>query len=251
MPKPRIAIFDLTDCEGCECTLLTLGDAIEKVAQSVEFVNFRVGTSAKKAEHFDVAFIEGYVMNDEEADYMRQIRENSSLVVALGSCAVTGGVPGIVPDEKREAWFKEMYGNKQPRICAYVKPLDQVIKVDVYMDGCPVPKDQFALALAALLAGRAPNPAGMSVCSECKAKGNHCVLLDRKPCLGGVTRSGCNATCPSHSKPCVGCFRLLSGANLEALIKIFRDQIGMTDQEIYQKFQMYSYCQPEFKATFY
>ena len=250
MEKPTVAIFDLTDCEGCESMLLTLGDEIEAIAASVEFVNFRLGTSAIAKKRYNVTFIEGYVMNDDEADLMRQIRENTDIMVALGSGAVTGGVPAMVPDEYRQKWFQEVYGDGQPRICDYCKALDEVIPIDVYLDGCPIPVESLRLAITAILHGRVPNYKGSTVCQECKAKGNKCVLLEGKPCLGGVTRAGCGAMCPSNGKPCVGCFRPVEGANMKALAKMFKEKLGMSDVEIWKKFQMYNVRTDQFKEIF-
>lgn len=248
--KPNVAIFDLTDCEGCESTMLALGDQIETLARELDFVNFRLGSSAITSDHYDVAFIEGYCMNDEEAEFIEYVREHSGILVALGSCAVTGGIPAMVPDEYRGKWFNELYGDKQPRVCDYVKPIDQVVPVDVYLDGCPVPPDQLELALAAIMAGRIPDYQGSTVCQECKAKGNQCLLLKGMPCMGGITRSGCQAMCPSHGKACIGCFRPVEGANFDALIAIFRDKLGMSEAEIWKRFQLYNYHMPEFKQAF-
>src|SRR5512143_4131166 len=89
--RPRIAVFDFTGCEGCELQLFNGGTTATDFLRAIEVVSFRPATSAR-GQDYDIAFIEGAVSRADEVERLRAIRDRARLVVALGSCAVFGGV---------------------------------------------------------------------------------------------------------------------------------------------------------------
>jgi coenzyme F420-reducing hydrogenase gamma subunit len=74
--------------------------------------------------------------------------------------------------------------------------------------------------LSAFLHGRRPSIASTSVCTECKRRGNVCVMVAHgTPCLGPVTHAGCGALCPTYDRGCYGCFGPMETPNTVSLTK--------------------------------
>jgi coenzyme F420-reducing hydrogenase gamma subunit len=105
--KTKIAIFDLTGCEGCEFHLLSLDELLLDFFQDFEIVNWRLLSEKERAD-FDIAFIEGAVTTKTQAKLLKKIRETSKIVVALGTCAISGNIFKI-PPEKRKELAKKIY----------------------------------------------------------------------------------------------------------------------------------------------
>ncbi|MCX8174097.1 MAG: hypothetical protein N3F63_05795 [Thermoplasmata archaeon] len=247
MVKPKVAIFDLTDCEGCEVEIVN-SRFIDRILESFEFVHFRLGQKTNKWENFDVAFIEGSVITSHEVDLVKKIRENSKLVVALGSCACFGGIAALnnftdVNEGKRYVYGKE--GEKIEVI--EVKPLGDIIKVDVMIRGCPIVRDDFDRVVSDLLAGKVPKEHTRPVCMDCKSKGNPCLMLKGTPCAGPVTYGGCGAPCPSSSMPCDGCRGPLEVPEMSAELELLKKMASPDD--IVRLFRKYTSAAPAFKSA--
>jgi sulfhydrogenase subunit delta len=94
------------------------------------------------------------------------------------------------------------------------------VPVDFELPGCPVDKHQLLEVVNAFLNRRKPVAPGHSVCTECKRRGNVCLLVAHgTPCLGPATRAGCGAICPSFDRGCYGCFGPSESANPAPLTK--------------------------------
>ena len=224
--KLKIAIFDLTDCEGCELEFINLREKLTSIAEQTEIANWRLGSTNNDPGPFDVAFVEGSPITDVDIEMLKQVRAVSRIVVSLGSCADLGGVQSALGQKGWEKGLKLVYGEKYKTKNRYPKPISYYIDVDVHLPGCPVNQDELAEFLGALLVGRMPTEARFPVCLECKANENECLLLAGQPCLGPVTKGGCNAACPSKGMSCRGCFGTLSGGNLPAIKKQFIEKFG-------------------------
>ena len=106
------------------------------------------------------------------------------------------------------------------------------MEVDLELRGCPIDGRQLLELIGALLAGRRPNLSGQSVCAECKAAGNVCVLVAHgTPCLGPVTHAGCGALCPGYHRGCYGCFGPMESAAPDALAPALHGA-GMDDADV-------------------
>ena len=110
--KPKIAIFDLTDCEGCELEFLNFKEKLLDLSDKFEIANWRLVSDNEEWKNIDVAFVEGTPIKKEEVDLLKEIREKSKMVVALGTCAATGGIPALLSPHIREKAFKEIYPGK-------------------------------------------------------------------------------------------------------------------------------------------
>ena len=104
--------------------------------------------------------------------------------------------------------------------------------MDLNITGCPIEKDQFLGAIAALLNGDAPLFPQYAVCTECRMRENNCLLIERgEVCCGPLTVAGCNARCPQLRVPCVGCRGPAGDANTSSALEMFA-QKGFDRQRI-------------------
>jgi len=136
MKKTKIAIFDLTGCEGCEFHLLNLNELLMEFFQDFEITNWRLMKEKKKAD-FDVAFIEGAVTKKEHIKLLKEIRETSKVVVSLGMCAVSGNFFAHLTKEQRKKYASKIYGKNYNLKAKFLEPVKNFIKVDKEIPGCP------------------------------------------------------------------------------------------------------------------
>jgi len=134
--KTKIAIFDLTGCEGCQFHLLSLDELLLDFFQDFEITNWRL-LSEKKPADFDIAFIEGAVTTKEQINLLKQIRETSKIVVALGACAISGNIFALLPKEKRREFAAKIYGKNYRLKAEFLEPVEKFIRVDEKIHGCP------------------------------------------------------------------------------------------------------------------
>lgn len=221
--NPRVAIYDLTDCEGCEVKIVSLREKLLVLEKRIDIVDWRLGQERKEDGPFDVTLIEGAPITQEEIDLIKSLREKSKFLIGLGSCATLGGIPAIMEKSEREKWCKKIYGEKYKPRGIDALPLSAYIHVDFLIHGCPIEESELVRTVEELLSGKKPSYRGYSVCFECKQAGNPCRLIDEKPCLGPITQGGCGAVCVNGGSPCYGCFGLREDANIDALLKILNN----------------------------
>ncbi|MBN1258044.1 MAG: oxidoreductase, partial [Planctomycetes bacterium] len=179
MPKPKVAFYWCASCGGCEEAVVDLNEEILTVTEAVEIVFWPVALDFKKKDveamadnSIAISFINGAVRTDEQLEMVEMLRRKSGLVVAFGSCAHLGGIPGLANFHDRDAIFKNSYieaasvvnpenvlprmkveqDGKEltlPKFWDTVKALDQVTEVDYYLPGCPPAPDLIANAVSA------------------------------------------------------------------------------------------------------
>ena len=203
--KPTVGIYSFTGCEGCSLMILECEDQLLDVLELVEIVNFREGMD-KIADQVDVAFVDGAVSTSHDIQELLEVRKNAKIVVALGACAWPGGLNGMKNFQDQEDVRRYVYGDKWAAYDAIpARPIDRVVKVDYYIRGCPIDRDEFLEVTQAILMGRAPNIPNHPVCVECKLSDNPCRFDFGEVCLGPLARAGCKAICPSFGTKCEGC----------------------------------------------
>lgn len=218
--KINIGIFDFTDCEGCQVKLISLREKLLKLEEKVDIKAWRLGQEKFESGPYDIAIVEGTPIMPDEVELLKEIRNNTKILIAFGSCAALGGIPAILSENERKYWYEKIYGkNYKPRGIE-AQPLSFYVPVDIVINGCPVDEKEILKIFEALLAGKKPYPFDYPVCFDCKKAKNECRILKGLPCLGPITKNGCGAICVSGGSPCYGCFGLRDGANIEALIKI-------------------------------
>lgn len=231
--KLKVAIFDFTDCEGCQVELVGLRERLAEIADQVDLVRWRLGQERAEAGPYDIALIEGSPITKEEQELLQWIRGQAKFLIALGTCATLGGIPGIMDKEKRAYWYKKIYGPKYKPRGIDALPLSAFVKVDFLLHGCPVNGDEVVRVVEELLAGKTPKYRGYSVCFECKQAGNPCRIIEGKPCLGPITQGGCNAICVTGGSPCWGCFGLREEANIDGLLEVLFETSDSDEIEKY------------------
>ena len=224
--KVKIAIFDLTDCEGCELQFIAFREKLLTLANYVEVVNWRLAKAKNDKGPFDVAFIEGTPLTEDDIEVVKEIAKVSRATVALGDCASLAGIPGIINPKEREKLAKKVYGRNWELKIKAAFPLSHYIKIDYHIRGCPITQQELEAVISSLIWGKMVVPNGYPVCFECKVKDNHCLFLDKKPCLGPVTKAGCKALCPSNGHRCYGCFGPAKGANIPAIKAKLTEIVG-------------------------
>ena len=248
MPKPKVAFFEFTSCEGCQLTVLDSLQDHPELLDAVEIVQFREAMS-ERGEDYQIAFIEGSCSRPGDETKLREIRERATFVVALGACAHLGGVNAIRNRFPLEDVRQYVYGDKSEWYDTYpARPISAVIPVDATLPGCPIDRDEFIMAVTHLLQGRLPYIPDNPVCIECKLKGNVCVFLRGMTCLGPITLGGCDAICPSYGQGCDGCRGLISAPNIPALKAVLAEH-GMDEGQIEAMMTMFlSYQQMEVES---
>lgn len=231
--KIKMAIFDLTDCEGCELQFLALREKLADKGHDFEISNWRLGTSVATQGPFDVTFIEGSPISDADIEIIKQARKVSEEIITLGICADLGGVQAALPESARAKNLAEVYGKKYKSKSKAPKPVSYYIDVDVHLPGCPVSTVELERLLSCLFAGKKFIPAYFPVCLECKEKNNPCIFLDEGFCMGPVTKGGCGAPCPSRGLRCYGCFGPNGDANLTAMKNVTKGKVGEKELDNY------------------
>lgn len=234
--KIKIAIFDLTDCEGCELQFLALREKLADAGNHFEIETWRLGTSVNNPGPYDVSFIEGSPITESDIEVVKQARNVSGKIVTLGTCAYLGGVQSSLPENMRDKYLKEIYGGKYKSKTKAPKPVSYYVDVDIHLPGCPINPVELEKLLTALFAGKKYIPAYAPVCLDCKIKRNDCLFLSDGYCLGPVTKGGCGAPCPAVGLRCMGCFGPIKDANLKALKKAAPH---LSDKEIGQSLSLF------------
>lgn len=184
--KPKVAIYWLGGCGGCDEAIVDLDEALLTVADAVEIVlwpvamDFKYDTIREMNDgEITLSIIHGNVRNSEHREMAELLRRKSQMVVAFGACACFGGTAGLANFRTRDDIFAWIYRDAPtvvnphlhqpqtasvvegheltlPEIFEHVHTLNQVIEVDYYLPGCPPPPDLIANALFAVLEGKLP-----------------------------------------------------------------------------------------------
>ena len=251
MEKAKIKLNTewLSDCGGCHVAVVDLHEKILDVLGAVAIQHCPVLTDVKEYPQADLGLISGAIRSAHDRECAEKMRQSCTHVVAFGTCAVYGGIPGAGVVHTREEIFDTVYvtnhttrTHKPPlksvtELEKLVTPLDEVIDVDLYLPGCP-PHPAFILdALFTLIEGRPARAKKESVCAHCqrrmvktevdRIKANHegvperdtCFLSQGYVCLGSVTLDRCTAPCPNNGVMCTGC----AGPTMRVLTEPNRD----------------------------
>ena len=238
-PKPKVAFFDFTDCEGCQLQFANMGPALLEITQFVDIVNFREIMS-ETGQDYKIAFIEGSITTDNDVKRIKQIREKAKVIIALGACATIGGVNGIKNRVPLDVAKHRVYGGKGDTINTIATmPVHQVVKVDYFIHGCPVYIPEVLNVIKCVLTGKPYVVPNYAVCMECKMNENICLYEKDQECLGTVTRAGCNSWCVNNGNRCYGCRGLVDNPAVDGQKDILL-KYGLKLEDILQHFTLYN-----------
>lgn len=236
--RPKVAFFDFTSCEGCQLTVIDSLQTHPELLDTVEIVAFREAMS-ERSDDYQIAFVEGSCSRPSDESRLHKIREQASIVVALGACAHLGGINAIRNRQDLQDVRTYVYKDKADWYETYEpRAISEVIKVDVVIPGCPITGEEFISTVTGLLQGRLPEPPDYPLCIECKLHENVCVFLRGQTCLGPITRAGCGAICPEYGTGCEGCRGLISNPTMGALRDVLAEQ-GLSPAEIEAKMTIF------------
>lgn len=151
--KIQVAMIGLCGCWGCNLSFLDMDENLLKLLEKVN-INRSSFTDIKEIlVHSAIGFIEGGIANEENIETLEHFRENCDILIAVGACAVWGGVPAMRNVETLEDCLREAYIDSPtrpiqqaptipyhaeiPRITKKVYPLHEVVKIDYFIPGCP------------------------------------------------------------------------------------------------------------------
>ena len=263
--KPKLGMYWASSCGGCDIATLNIHEKILDVDANFEIAFWPCAMDAKVKDvealpdgSIDVMLFNGAIRTSENEEMAHLLRRKAKILVAFGSCASEGCIPGLANLSTPEMIFQASYASPTTENAEKVQPqpawhapegelhipvfeplvrtLDQVVRVDYYMPGCPPESHQIAqvidVVIRALHGEAALPPAGATlgagrttVCDECPRSRNvktikkfvriqemaHldpglCLLEQGVPCNGPATREGCGALCPKAGAQCVGCY---------------------------------------------
>ena len=167
--KPRVAVFKMASCDGCQLQLLDAEEALLELAGAIEIVNFAEATSFVEPGPYDVTLVEGSISTSDQIEQVKAIRAESTFLITIGACATSGGIQALRNGTDLAEHVRYVYPTP-----AYVdaladsRPIAEVVPVDLELTGCPVDRGQLLAALAWLLQGSVPRPPTTPVCIECK-----------------------------------------------------------------------------------
>jgi sulfhydrogenase subunit delta len=246
--KPKVAFFDFTSCEGCQLTVVDSLQTHLDLLNAVEIVNFREAMS-ERGEDYAVAFVEGSITRASDEARLKKIREQASVLVALGACAHIGGINAIKNLAPLDDVRRYVYGDKADWYETYAaRPISAVVPVDAFIPGCPIDREEFVRVVKALLLGKKPPIPDYPMCVECKLKENICMFDKGGFCLGPITRAGCGAICPSYGDGCEGCRGLIPNPNQDAMKDVLKEH-GLTVEQVMSRMTMFGAYQLQENKT--
>jgi F420-non-reducing hydrogenase small subunit len=231
--KPKFAMYWAASCGGCEIAVLNIDAMILDLDAHFDVAFWPAAMDAKYKDleamadgSILVTLFNGSIRTAENEHLAKTLRRKSKILVAFGSCANEGCIPGLANLSSREAMLETAYGgpsteNPQqlrpqpssqvpegaltlPPVEPIVRTLDQVVDVDYHMPGCPPESHQIAAVvdlLVQVVQGKAELPprgsvigAGRStVCDECPRERHvkHLTQLRRIQELGPLDTSLC------------------------------------------------------------
>ncbi len=233
----KFAVLQLSGCAGCEVSLLNADAWVDRY----KLVYMPLVISAYDVPQVDTLLVSGGVRNDEDLYNLRRAVRRTKHVVAVGTCAISGGVASLGDrDAVRQLFLAEEGRRHVPRLLPRCHPVDAFVEVDRYLPGCPPTPELF---MAVLFDSSDFKPSRI-VCQECgreklkDMRPDHllgfqqgrvlpgiCLINQGYLCIGSSTRGGCRAPCPRAGHPCVGC-RGPSDALIEKDSAAWMESIG-------------------------
>ncbi len=248
--KPTVAVYKFSSCDGCQLSLLNMEDELLDLAGAIDIAFFLEATRAEKPGPYEIAIVEGSITTPHEVERIKEIRSQCKVLIALGTCATTGGIQALRNFADADVYARTVYAH--PEYLHYLKtskPMSEYVQVDYELSGCPVNKGQVIEVIVALLSGRKPRLPSYPVCMECKRRGTVCVLVDKGiPCLGPNTISGCGAICPSIGRGCYGCFGPTREPNTESLTAVLT-KVERHPGEVRRLYRGFSGYAPTFRKA--
>ena len=164
--KIKVATATLCGCFGCHMSLLDIDERLFELVKIVEFDRTPF-TDIKTIGQCDIGIIEGGVANAENVEVLREFRSHCKVLIAIGACAINGGIPAMRNQFELRECLEESYidgiglHNRMipsdpeiPLLLNKVHPIHEVVKIDHFLPGCPPSADAIWTFLTELIAGK-------------------------------------------------------------------------------------------------
>lgn len=171
MTNPTLATVWLDGCSGCHMSFLDMDERLLELAERVDLVYSPLIDIKEYPEHVDICLVEGAVSSEEDLEKIKMIRACTGTLISFGDCAITANVPGMrnpigVQPLLDRAYLENVTCNPGipnqyvPALLPMAMPVNRVVKVDVFLPGCPPGADLIHQMLVDLLEGRTPDVHG-------------------------------------------------------------------------------------------
>jgi len=217
MAKINLASYWAAACGGCDVAILDIHEKILDLAAAANIVFWPIAVDFKYEDveamvdgHIDVTLFHGAVRNSENEHLAKLLRRKSKVLVAFGSCAHMGGIPGLANLFNRRQIFQRVYHSSPstanpegiepqtrtavpegeltiPEFYDTVRPLDDLVEVDYYVPGCPPTPNQIWNVVQAIVSGQLP-PKGSVVGASDKTQCDECHLKKNEKKITGFKR---------------------------------------------------------------
>ncbi|MCC7554303.1 MAG: F420-nonreducing hydrogenase [Methanobacteriaceae archaeon] len=241
--KAKIGTMWLGGCSGCHLSIADFHESLLDVLELAEFEFSPVLMDTKYDEvpELDVLIVEGGIRNDENRELAEMLNEKAKFIICYGTCACYGGIPGLgnlftVDELEEEAYINSLStvnpdkiipNEEVPHLESRVRPLEDVMDIDLMVPGCPPRSDVVAQAVVALLKGETIELPTTNLCEVCPREKppeglamdfikrqfevgapekDLCLISQGLVCMGPATVSLCGAECPSIAIQCRGCY---------------------------------------------
>ncbi|MBL8950628.1 MAG: NADP oxidoreductase [Myxococcaceae bacterium] len=162
--KLKVATASLAGCFGCHMSLLDIDERLFTLLERVELDRSPL-TDLKVLSACDLGLIEGGLCNAENVEVLRLFRARCKVLVAVGACAINGGLPAQRNHLDVRECLTKVYGEgsvpndpELPLPLDQVHPISDVVRVDYFLPGCPPSAEVLWQFLTDLLDGRTPKP---------------------------------------------------------------------------------------------
>lgn len=213
--KMKLAIIRGATCSGCDVEIVDINERLVEVLEIAEIVYAPVIMDTKHSEleamadgSIDITFYHGAVRDSENEHMAKIARKKSKTLIAFGSCAVSGGIPGLANVTNKEEIFRVAYQETPstvnpdfvvplpewkderghvltlPRFYDDVFSLDDFVEVDYYLPGCPPLVTQINQALDVIISGDLPPKGAIlasekTLCDECKREKSENMKIEK------------------------------------------------------------------------
>jgi NAD-reducing hydrogenase small subunit len=169
MSKPKIATASLAGCFGCHMSILDIDERILPLIDLVEFHKSPIDDIKTFSKTCHIGLIEGGCCNSENVENLKAFRKHCNILVAVGECAIMGGLPAMRNGIPVRACLEEAYlqgptvdaadrlipsDPELPIILDRVYPLHEIVKIDAFLPGCPPSAELIWKALLAIIEGK-------------------------------------------------------------------------------------------------
>lgn len=164
LKKLRVATVSLGGCFGCHMSFLDIDERLFSLAKDLEWDRSPFTDLKTISAPCDIGLIEGGCCNRENVEVLRHFRKHCKVLLSVGQCAITGGLPAMRNGIPLGALFEESYPTDHggiipnheeiPPLLDRVYPCHEVVKIDGFLPGCPPKADLFLEVFDLIRQGR-------------------------------------------------------------------------------------------------